>query len=134
MPLNPQYSTYTPGVQGRSYIHGAEYEHPIGGTGNDDATCAVCYASRRETVLMVPARTSCPSSWTREYFGYLMSANRRDSGRSSYICVDRAYEPVHGSQGQTDAGHLYHVEATCNSMPCPPYVNYKELTCVVCTK
>ena len=45
-------------------MYGAEYEHPIGGTGttNDDATCAVCYVSTRETELMLPAKTSCPTS------------------------------------------------------------------------
>jgi hypothetical protein len=136
MPLDPQYSSYTSGVQGRSYMYGAEYEHPIGGTGttNDDATCAVCYVSTRETQLMLPAKTSCPTSWTREYYGYLMSAYRGDSGRSSFICVDGAYEPVHGSQGQRNAGHLFHVEAICGTMQCPPYANYKELTCAVCTK
>ena len=63
-----------------------------------------------------------------------MSARHQDSGRSSYVCVDHAFEPVSDGQGQTDAGHLYRVEATCDSMPCPPYVNYKELTCAVCTK
>ena len=102
MPLDPEYSTYRPGVQGFSYVYGAEYEGPpIGGTVNDDATCAVCYASTRETVLMVPAKTSCPTSWTREYSGYLMSERRTSRGRSSYICVDSAFEPVSGSQGHT---------------------------------
>ena len=52
IPLDPQYSSYTPGVQGHSYMYGAEYEQPIGGTGNDDATCAVCYVSMRERVLI----------------------------------------------------------------------------------
>ena len=52
MPLDPQYSSYTPGVQGHSYMYGAEYEQPIGGTGNDDATCAVCYVSTCERVLI----------------------------------------------------------------------------------
>ena len=135
MPLNPQYSSYTPGVQGHSYMHGVEYENPIGTTASsDDATCAVCYASTRETILMVPARISCPSSWTREYYGYLMSEHRSRHGRSLFQCVDRAMEPVHGSQGHRHAGHFYHVETTCNSMPCPPYVTYKELTCAVCTR
>ena len=27
-----------------------------------------------------------------------------------------------------------HVEANCSGMVCPPYNNYKELNCVVCTK
>ena len=119
-------------------MYGAEYEQPVGGTGttvtNDGATCAVCYVSSRDSVVMIPSRTTCPSSWTREYRGYLMSASRTDSGRSSYICVDRAYEPAPNSRGQHNAGHLFNVEANCDSMPCPPYVNYKELTCTVCTK
>ena len=129
----PGYSSYTPGVQGNSYMYGAEYEQPISGTGNDDATCAVCYVSTRETVLMVPAKTSCPTSWTREYHGYLMSAHRLDSSRSSFVCIDGAYEPVQGGQGHRSNGHLYHVKAVCGTMPCPPYVNYKELTCAVCS-
>ena len=58
MPLDPQYSSYTPGVQGHTYMYGVEYKYPIGGTGNDDATCAVCYVSTRETQLMLPAKTS----------------------------------------------------------------------------
>ena len=49
-------------------MYGVEYKQPIGGTINDDATCAVCYV------------------------------------------------------------------AICGTMQCPPYVNYKELTCAVCTK
>ena len=83
---------------------------------------------------MLPAKTSCPESWTREYYRYLMSGNIGDSGRSSFVCVDREYEPVPGSQEHRNAGHLYHVEAICGTMQCPPYVNYKELTCAVCTK
>ena len=138
MPLNPQYSTYTPEIQGHGYISGVEYESPVGGTGttvgNDGATCALCFVSTRESVIMIPARIDCPSSWTREYYGYLMTAQYRDSGRSSYVCVDRAYEPAPNSSGQHPAGHFYHVEATCDSLPCPPYENYKELMCTVCTK
>ena len=134
MPLDPQYNSYTPGVQGHSYMYGAEYENPIGGNDDDDATCAVCYVSTRETELMLPAKTSCPASWTREYYGYLMSGPIGNSGRSSFVCVDRAYEPVPGSQGHRNGAHLNHVEAICGTMQCPPYVNYKELTCAVCTK
>ena len=55
MLLDPQYSSYTSGVQGNSYMYGAEYEQPIGGTGNDDATYAVCYVSM---VQMVPAKSA----------------------------------------------------------------------------
>ena len=91
-------------------MYGTEYENPIGGNDNDDATCAVCYVSTRETQLMLPAKTSCLASWTREYYGYLMSGPIWNSASSSFVCVDRAYEPVPGSQGHRNAAHLHHVE------------------------
>lgn len=136
MPLDPQYSSYNPGVQGFSYMYGAEYEVPVGHIStkqNHDATCAVCYVSTRETVLMVPAKTSCPTSWTKEYQGYLM-AEYKNSRRSMFICVDSAFESAPGSQADAPATDLYHVEAACSGLPCPPYVDYKELTCAVCTR
>ena len=36
--------------------------------------CAVCFISTRETVFLnwVPAKTSCLTSWTKEYQGYLI--------------------------------------------------------------
>jgi hypothetical protein len=87
------------GVQGHSYMYGAEYQHPIGGNDNEDATCAVCYVSTLETQLMLPAKTSCPTSWIREYYGYLMSTRTGDSGHSSFVCVDGAYETVMAVKG-----------------------------------
>jgi hypothetical protein len=68
---------------------------------------------------MLPAKTSCPTSWTREYYGYLMSTHIGDSGRSSFICVDGAFKPVDGSQGYGAPCHLYHVEAVSGTMLCP---------------
>ena len=101
-------------------MYGVEYEQPIGGTINDDATCAVCYVSTRETQLMLPAKTSCPESWTREYYGYLMSERIQSSGCSSFVCVDRAYEPVPGSKGNSGAGHFSMLKlsvALCSVLP-----------------
>ena len=39
-----------------------------------NAPCAMCYASTMVAVTMLPAKTHCPSTWTLEYSGYLMSA------------------------------------------------------------
>ena len=80
MPPDPQYSNYNPGIQGFNYMYGAEYEVPVGYTStkqDHDAMCAVCFISTRETVLMVPAKTSCPTSWTKEYQGYLMAEKKK---------------------------------------------------------
>ena len=134
MPLDPEYTLqYTSGVQGHNYVYGTEYEEPIMGLRSHNVPCAVCSATTRQQLLMIPAKTSCPTSWTREYYGYLMSQHR-NYYPSRYECVDKDQESIPGSQANTNGALFYHVEANCNGMQCPPYNNYKELNCVVCTK
>ena len=63
LPVQPQYSTYTPGTQdGQAYMYGTEYETggpgetgPLSSCNDHNAPCAVCYASTQETVVMIPA-------------------------------------------------------------------------------
>ena len=145
LPDQPQYSTYTPGTQiGRAHLYGAEYQTGILGYANSplisvhdhNVPCAVCYTSARETVVMIPARLSCPSSWTREYNGYLMAERYiRGHHRTMFECVDQNPESVPGSIADTNGVLFYHTEVKCNyGIPCPPYDTQKEVTCVVCTK
>ena len=65
LPNSPQYLNYAPGTQGGASLRGTEYEsapgQPFRRVRNMDVPCSVCY-STRETVLMIPARISCPSS------------------------------------------------------------------------
>ena len=136
MPDHPEYTLPSqPGVQGYSYVYGVEYEGPplVSGREQHNAPCAVCYLPTKHTVLMIPARTTCPSGWTREYYGYLMSEHRIYN-RSTYECVDRSMESIPGSQHHMENSHFYHTEVHCNGFACPPYNNYKELNCVVCSK
>ncbi len=138
MPENPDYLLYGAGVQGYSPVRGAEYEtfssaDPLRSVYQHDVPCVVCLASARVTVLMIPAKTQCPPSWTREYTGYLMSANKGHH-RSMFECLDKDAEGVPGSAANTNPVLFYHTEATCDELPCPPYDPQKELTCVVCTK
>ena len=51
-----------------------------------------------------------------------------------FECVDNDPEAVPDSYQDENRVLFYHVEASCNGMPCPPYNPYKELNCVVCTK
>ena len=133
MPPDPQYNLRSrSGVQGNSPLHGTEYEYPLQGTHEHNVPCAVCLAATRETVLMLPAKTTCPTSWTKEYDGYIM-APYYSQRRSTFECVDRSQESVPGSQANTNGALCYHVEATCNGLQCPPYDPQKELTCAVCT-
>ena len=143
MPKDPEYSnvlTYTSGEEvWVARVWGAEYDGPRQGTHNHNAPCAVCYVSTRPTVLMIPAKASCPPNWTREYYGYIMTEWKGDHniirGRTMFECVDKDQESLPGSHADTNGALLYHVEADCNTgLPCPPYNNHKELNCVVCTK
>ena len=137
MPEDPQYMNYRPGVQDTSPIFGTEYEvhgGPLSAVHNHNVPCAVCFSSMRETVLMLPAKPTCPPSWTLEYAGYLMSTYRINHYRTMYECVDKDPDCIPGSAADTHGAVFYHTEASCNGMPCPPYDPQKELTCAVCTK
>ena len=138
VPDNPQYLSYASGYQDSGYLYGAEYEawhgQPFTYMHQRNVPCAVCYTSSRETLLMIPARTSCPSSWTREYYGYLMTERPRHSYRSLFECVDIYPESVAGSIGNENGALFYHVETTCTGLPCPPFVGGREVTCTVCTR
>ena len=58
-------------------------------------------------IIMVPAKTVCPPSWTREYYGYLMTENDSHH-RSSCNCVDVDPEVVPGESSDTDPSLFYH--------------------------
>ena len=140
LPEQPQYSNYTAGTQsGQAFLYGAEYQtrnnanSPLHSLHDHNVPCAVCYTSTRETVLMIPAQLSCPSSWTREYYGYLM-AERYDHHRSTFECVDQSPQTILGSSANTNGALFYHTEVKCNGISCPPYDTQKEVMCVVCTK
>ena len=136
MPDDPDYLSYRSGVQGLNYVYGVEYQTgggPLSTVHDHNVPCAVCYASTRVAVTMIPAKTLCPSNWTLEYSGYLMSDHRIYT-TTMYECVDKNPDSVPGSASNTNGALFYHVEANCNGMLCPPYDPQKELTCAVCTK
>ena len=84
-------------------------------------------------MIMIPAKTTCPPSWTQEYFGYLMSAYFNDP-RSMYECIDYNAEAVKYDKGYTGKAAFYFVESRCEGIACPPYGEGRELSCTVCTK
>jgi len=75
LPLNPEYNK----VSGKNHstsakLRGVEYE--TGGLGifpgiahNQNAPCARCYAKNKSSVMMIPAKRTCPDTWTKEYEG-----------------------------------------------------------------
>ena len=142
MPLNPDYINDTRANSASYYsvLHGGEYDTwggPLNDLGNHNVACAVCLASTRAAMTMVPAKIQCPTSWTREYYGYLMA--ERENGveftQSSYTCVDATPDTVPGEARDTYGTHFTYVIAACNDgIPCPQYVANRVLSCAVCTK
>ncbi|KAI8520392.1 hypothetical protein Bbelb_001460 [Branchiostoma belcheri] len=141
LPTDPQWGRYQDGVQGyKAFMYGAEYQlhsnFPFGSTAllDDDVPCAVCYVPTRGSKLMIPARNTCYSGWTREYHGYLMAQYYNHNSPKEYVCVDEQPEVMQGGHADQNGALFYPVEARCGSLPCPNYVEGRELTCVVCTK
>ena len=138
MPDDPDHLQYGSGTQGLSYIYGIEYvidsSQPLHSVDDHNVPCALCYVTTRDTVVMIPAKVHCPTNWTVEYTGYLMSA-RYSHYRSTYECVDKDPESVPGlNVWSGDSTRFYHVEPVCLGLSCPPYDAEKELTCVVCSR
>ena len=136
LPENPDYMSGHNGVQDHTTIHGAEYEvngvQPLSSRHNHNVPCAVCLASTRAAMIMIPAKTQCPPAWTREYIGYLMT-DHKSHHRRMFECMDKDAETLDGGNGDTNGALFYYVEATCNGIECPPYDTQRELTCAVCT-
>ena len=142
----PNHLHYNPGIQqGRSFLYGAQYQTggvysgdtgPLSGVAQHNAPCAICYSPLKGDTIMIPGQTVCPASWTREYYGYLMSSiNYRK--RLQYECFDRNPDTVPGQASNNQYLTLYHVEVECQhdqGISCPPYVAGREITCVVCSR
>ena len=129
LPLNPDYISNSQSTNASFYstLHGAEYDTangPHDSLFNHNVACVVCLASTRSAMTMVPAKTQCPSSWTREYYGYLMAERENDVefAQSSFTCVDISPETIAGEAGDSRGTHFTYILATCNDgIPCPPY-------------
>lgn len=140
LPDDPTWLNYTDGLEHPSArIYGTQiqidessniFPYQVSG---QTLPCAVCM-SEALTTLMIPGRGECYDGWHAEYKGYLMSSSYIQSGGFNHICVDS--EPVFVPNENSDIGthSLNLVEAKCGSLPCPPYVNGREIACVVCSK
>ena len=100
LPLDPNFLTPISGNQAaRGYMYGAEYEtftdsnSHAHGRHTLSVPCAVCHVSNRTAVYMLPAKYTCPTGWTREYYGYLMTSYYgSDRHRTQFTCIDTAFE------------------------------------------
>ena len=132
LPTDPEYTSST--SVGSLYVYEVEYHTHPAGLMNHNAPCAVCYTSPRATVLMIPAKLTCPQNWTTEYTGYLMT---EDNIYTTHACVDQHPEFIYGTGSNSAPYEFFALKVRCNrvGIPCPPYSSAnKALTCVVCSR
>ena len=145
LPPDPEWGRYSAGHDTYSNIvYSAEYELPTSRDNaifgkplhQQDVPCAVCEARSRKSHLMIPGRKTCYDGWSREYWGYLMSSRYSHQQQMSFYCVDADPEVLRGGDANTNGYILYVVEIRLGKGGTifPPYVDGRELTCVVCTK
>ena len=136
LPSNPDYLTANSVHNALSPLYGVEYHTVVGNSNllNHNLPCAVCYTPTRSTMVMIPAWTHCPASWTKEYVGYVMTEQKAQHPLQ-HVCVDQNAEAVAGEARDVNGALLHHIDVACNTgIPCPPYSDNKEITCAVCTK
>ena len=131
----PQYLNYDSRRNNPAKLYGAKYiardtNQPYHAITENVVPCAVCHVVQR-SVLMIPGQYTCPTGWTREYYGYLVAA-RFDEHPVLYECMDES--PESSGTTSSDQAAFYHVEARCGNLACGPYDETKELTCAVCSK
>ncbi|XP_071153177.1 uncharacterized protein [Mytilus edulis] len=96
--------------------------------------CAVCQILANPAVFMQAATNTCPTGWTVEYTGYLMSeiAAGVTATAKGYACLDK--DAPLSTDSSSDNAFVYPVEGKCGTLSCPNYIDNAELTCVVCSK
>lgn len=136
LPKAPEYWSFGTGTStAQAFIYGAEYHiRHYPDFYDHTATCSMCLAAKKTEVIMIPAKTSCPKSWTMEYSGYLASEHYANANNKMFECIDLNREKVPGTGGHQHSASFHPVRAQCYGLSCPPFIAAKDLACVVCTK
>ena len=71
-------------------LYGAEYQFSYRNIAiDDDVPCASCLSTHASSVIMIPAKTTCPTGWTVQYSGVLTAdANWPDHTGREFLCLD----------------------------------------------
>ena len=139
LPEAPTWAEHIDGHHSGSLIYGTEIEidgavsNKMFGSNvhNEDLSCAMC-ASTRASVAMFPGLSKCLDGWTTEYQGYLVASHPGWKGSSDFVCLDSNF--MKGKNTGNNEHVVNPVEVKCGALPCPPYVEGREVACVVCSK
>ena len=138
---NPQYKSGDRSSSNAAQLSGVQNEvygspaPPLRNRFKTYLPCALCYTTTKSTSFMLPGRYTCPSGWSTEYSGYIMTEHTGSNkgGRRDTICVDQDAEAA-ATKGRALAAMLYLMQVTCIGLDCPPFNSSIPLTCAVCSK
>ena len=95
----------------------------------------MCDLERDSAVFAHFGEHECPYGYAAEYVGYAFSSHYSHKSKGEYVCVDKSPDRYSNSRSNSDdnQGRLFPVEARCGTLPCPPYTEYREVKCAVCS-
>ena len=103
----------------------------------DAVPCARCYDSSHSTEFTFPGSTTCPTDWTRQYYGHLITSYELST--SDVLCGDerltRAIQWGDGSYSSKRNG-VNMIETVCGKdvLSCRGHSAGQLTSCVVCSK
>ena len=84
---------------------------------------------------MIPGANLCNAGWSTEYAGQIAATRTNDNHhRTEFVYMDDDAEMTQYSSPDQENGVLFYpTQVICGSLPCIPYVEDKDLLCVVCS-
>ncbi|PVD19674.1 hypothetical protein C0Q70_20164 [Pomacea canaliculata] len=116
-----------------STVYGTEYQVSNRPENEFDVLCAVCFISNSTANIMVPGTNTCPTGWSSEYTGFLMSGFDGHGGSTEIICVNSKLEGLIDTSANGNGSRLYPTDYICDRPPCH-YPSSNTMPCAVCTK
>ena len=135
---NVHYTYYSDSNQDGALLYGIQYQSGLGLQNHNDvnqhlAACSVCFVPERQSHVIIPGTTFCPSRWKPLYFGY-MYASYYSHNKANWVCVDE--HPVSLAFPKAGQSSWYPTQIQCGSISCSntrgSYVQNREVACIVC--
>lgn len=109
---------------------------PFDSSKNDKIiTCSICQLYTRTSVLMIPGTATCPTGFTTQYTGYIVTAGSLSTGVTQpYVCLDENVIVGADNVTSSDSGRAYPAQIKCGALDCGTYPDNAEVKCAVCTQ
>lgn len=70
-----------------NFIYGAEFQYTYRNIAvDDDVPCAIYSVAHASSVIIIPAKMTCPTGWSKEYAGVSISSSVWSSHWRVFVC------------------------------------------------